>query len=213
MMVDQFPILIAGPPRAGTTMLAGLIAPHDIWVGRARTTWFPGTNPPFPAENQDIKDLMKQEAKRCGYRNWDTPLPEQSEDWRYGKEQIEMFVPDNQRWLVKTTWTVIWWKFWNKAYPEARWILPYRELNSVMDSISRHPGMCRRPKNTVRRFIQAIHERQRELSHLVNYSHEVDVYKVSQRNGKEIESLFEFMGIPCDWLKINEWIKPGRLKK
>ncbi|KKK61175.1 hypothetical protein LCGC14_3016980, partial [marine sediment metagenome] len=35
----------------------------------------------------------------------------------------------------------------------------------------------------------------------------------SQRNGKEIESLFEFMGIPCDWFKINEWIKPGRLKK
>lgn len=213
MAINQSPILIAGPPRAGTTMLAGLIAPHGVWVGRARTTWYPGTNPPFPAENQDIKDLMRKEAKKLSYRNWCVPLPEQPEDWGNMKELIEMFVPDNQRWLVKTTWTVIWWKFWNKAYPEARWILPYRELNSVLDSIKRHPRMARRPKNMSRRFICAIYERQRELENFVNHSHEVDVFKVSQNDKKEIGSLFEFIGIPCDWDKVNEWIMPGRLKR
>lgn len=213
MLVDQSPILIAGPPRAGTTMLAGLIAPHGVWVGRARTTWYPGTNPTFPAENTDIKDLMKKKAKELDYQNWHVPLPEQPKNWGHMKGLIDVFAPNNQRWLVKTTWTVIWWKFWNEAYPEARWILPYRNLNSILDSVSRHPSMSRRPKNMSRRFIQAIYERQRELSHVVNHSHEVDVFKVSQRGEKEIGSLFEFIDIPCDWCKVNKWIKPGRLRQ
>ena len=61
-MINQKPILIAGCPRSGTTMLAGLLHYHGVWVGRSRTTMYPGSNSNFGSENLDIKEIMKQEG-------------------------------------------------------------------------------------------------------------------------------------------------------
>ena len=63
-MIRQDPILIAAPPRSGTTMLAGLLYYHGMWVGRSRTTMYPGTNSEFGSENIDIKNIMKKRKRR-----------------------------------------------------------------------------------------------------------------------------------------------------
>lgn len=212
-MINRQPILIAGPPRCGTTMLAGLIAPHDVWVGRARITDYPGTNTEFAAENQDIKGVFKDLAADIGYRNWTVPLPEQPLVWSDMDKAIKQFVPDDQPWLVKTTWNVIWWKFWHAYYPDALWVLPQREMSSVMNSISRHPRMARRPRKMSYLFIKAVYEQQRHLKKVVSNSHVVPVYKISQGDCRTIESLFEFLNIEPDWNKIEKWIQPERMKK
>lgn len=211
MAVNQQPILIAGPPRCGTTMLAGLIAPHGVWVGRARTTWYPGTNSEFPAENQDIKDVMKRLAAGVSYRNWSTPLPKQLDFWPGVKQEIEAFVPEDEPWLVKTTWTVIWWRFWNQAYPNAHWVLPQRPVDSVMNSIRRHPRMARRPAVMSRRFIEAIYARQEELMESVHYAYCFSVLKIAKGDTEEIDRLFKFIGIKPNWTHINRWIQPERM--
>lgn len=213
MAIDQRPILIAGPPRSGTIMLAGLLYYHGIWIGRARTTHYPGSNPELAVENLDIKAIMKREALNNHYRNWRVPIPAGDGISTDVKEEIESFVPEGQRWLVKTSWVLTFHRFWNESYPEALWILPHRREKEILRSMNRHPGMKRRPDNMKRNFVQALQVRQHEVAGLVQYSLGVDVMKVSRRDRTEIERFFEFVNILIDWEKVNEWIQPGRMSR
>lgn len=214
MSVDQTPILIAGPPRSGTTMLAGLLSTHGVWVGRARTTQYPDTNVKFGSENQDIKAIMKRIAAGRGYRNWNVPLPDQPDFWNGIKEEVEAFVPANTSWLVKTSWTLVWHEFWTEAYPHAQWVLPYRNVLSTLDSIARHPGMSRNhPPWQRRTFVEALQRRQSQVAAQVRESIVVDVYRVSRGDRDSILALFEFLQITPQWEKINQWIQPGKMKQ
>ena len=212
-MIDQQPILIAGPPRCGTTMLAGLIMSlEDVWVGRARTTMYPGSNPEIATENLDIKDIMKREARNLHYLNWKVPLPQHPEQWNGVKEEIEQLVSADTKWLVKTSWTLILYKFWMDAYPNALWIFPIRGERSIVKSMKRHPGMRRRSDKQQRSFVKALQERQDLVRSSVKNYTDVDVFKVSNGDESEIQSFLNFISIPVDKAKINKWIEPGRMK-
>jgi hypothetical protein len=205
------PILIAGPPRCGTTMIAGLLAQHGVWIGRGRTTNYPGTNPEFVSENQDIKAIMKREALRVGYRNWNTPLPEIDLPLSI-KDEIEEFVPDNVPWLVKTTWTLVFSHFWQQAYPDAWWVLVVRDPELVLDSMNRHPGMTKRPDKQKRAFIRALNIRQGILYNSDSKTAYIDVKTISQMDYNELCHLFYFLNITPNWKAIEDWIEPGRMK-
>ena len=211
-MIQQTPIFIAGPPRSGTTMLAGLLQHHGLWIGRARTTMFPGSNSNVAAENIDIKEIMKREAKRLGYRNWRMPLPEQIKYSDKLKKEIESFVPEDTRWLVKTSWVLTFHEFWNQAYPDAIWILTKRTTPMIFDSMNRHTGMRRRPDNMKKKFIIGLKERQAEVQALVKNSITIDVKKISMKNWEAIENLFNFLDLKMDWDAVDKFIEPNRMK-
>jgi len=206
-IIHQTPIFIAGPPRSGTTMLAGLFAKHNVWVGRAKTTDYPGTNSDFGSENIDIKNIMKREAMRQHYHNWRVPLPEGKLDASI-KDEIEAFVPESTRWLVKTSWTLTFHEFWNTAYPEAYWVLPCRGEEVVVNSMNRHPSMRKRPDNMKRKFVHALQTRQKYVNSNFNRTLMVNMYKVSRRDKETIENLFEFVEELLDWDVVNQWIEP-----
>jgi len=210
------PILIAGPPRSGTTMMAGLLYHHGVWVGNARTTNHPGTNPSdFGSENLDIKELMKSEAKRIGYKNWKVPLPDDVELRPDLKDRIDEIVPNDLQWLVKTSWTLIFYRFWRKAYPRARWLIVRRPIPMIMDSMQRHPAMRKRHPDERLAFIKALHNRQLETIRTLESEDDfftVDVEKIAVRDKLECERLFEYLRIPINWEAINRWIKPSDFK-
>ena len=211
-MVRQDPILIAGPPRSGTTMLAGLLHFHGVWVGRSRLTQYPGTNSKFGSENVDIKNIMKREASRAGYKNWETPFP----DSGLGKDiksEIEEFVPDDTVWLVKTSWCLVFWKFWVIAYPNARWVFPTRDTLKVVDSMNRHPGMRKHPDGQKHQYIANLLRAASEVIDCgVNYTY-VDIEGLADRDSQVIDDLFEFLDIVPDYDIVKEWIKPEMLKR
>lgn len=210
------PLLIAGPPRSGTTMLAGLLYHHGIWVGRTRTTHFSGTNPDdFGSENLDIKALMKNEAKRIGYKNWHVPLPDEVTLARDLKQRINQIAPDDMPWLVKTSWTLVFYRFWLTAYPKARWIFPMRKPQMILDSMNRHPSMKRRPERMKVKFIKALKDRQIQV---MRFLHEyeftyLNMDKISKQDKAETERLFHFLHITIDWKKVNAWIQPRQFKR
>lgn len=206
-IIHQTPMLIAGPPRSGTTMLAGLLAKHGVWVGRAKTTDYPGTNSDFGSENIDIKNVMKREAMRVHYHNWRVPLPEGDLPLAI-KDDVEAFVPESTRWLVKTSWTLAFYKFWNAAYPEAYWILPCRSEDAVVNSMNRHPSMRRRPDAMKRKFTHALHVRQKEVRDSCNRTLTVNMNKIASRDKETIEELFDFVEEYLSWDVVNEWIEP-----
>jgi len=214
-MIDQEPIFIAGPPRSGTTMTAGLLFHHGVWIGRARTTFFPESNSNLGVENMDIKDLMKREARKVSYKNWCIPLPTDlhlTTNYASLKREIESFVPDKIPWLVKTSWTLTFNSFWKSVYPKARWVLTMRPDFAILDSMNRHPGMRRRPQHMKKQFVKALKERQRQVFLKVKHSLSVDVKEISKGNESEIAKLFDFVGIVPNWDVIEQWIEPGKMQ-
>jgi len=212
-MIRQDPIFIAGPPRTGTTMLAGLLNIHGVWVGRARTTNFPETNCDFGSENLDIKDLMKAKGMEASYKNWNTPFPPQVKHWYDLKDSVEVFIPDDTPWLVKTTWVLVFFSFWMEAYPKARWIFTKRSIEAIQDSMNRHPTMKRHPEKQKRGYIEALQARQNKVGRLATNSFVLDINKMVNKDEEEITSLFTFLKIPIKWEETLNWIKPEMMKQ
>ena len=217
-MIRQNPILIAAPPRSGTTMLAGLLHYHGVWVGRSRTTMYPGTNSDFGSENIDIKNIMKGLAAKADYTNWETPFPNPSVNGtmmtrEVTKDKIEKFVPQDIPWLVKTSWCLIFWKFWRTAYPNAKWIFPTRDTLKIVDSMNRHPGMRKRKDGVKRQYIANLLRNASDvIDSKANYTF-VDMEGLADREPAVIGDLFRFLEIKPDYKVIQDWIKPEMLKR
>lgn len=208
-MLRNDPILIAGPARSGTTMLAGLISKHGVWVGRGRTTRYPETNSNVVSENQDIKNLMKSADD---YKNWTLPLPAKATFDKSLMDELRVLVPDDQRWLVKTSWLLIHIWFWLDNFPDAKWILPQRDIKDIISSTERHPAMRRKHVQKRGNFIHALKYRQKQVFSEANNVHWVDVQLVSQQDPEEIEKLFDFLNIELDWKIVKKFIEIGKMK-
>jgi len=211
-MIRQDPILIAAPPRSGTTMLAGLFHYHGVWVGRARTSQFPWTNSNFGSENIDIKNIFKVKGFKSGYKNWETPFPDFG-TCKYLKKIIEEHVPEDTPWLVKTSWCLIFWEFWVTNYPEARWVFPTRDTLKIVDSMNRHPGMKNHPDGVKHQYIANL---LRAASDVIDSGAKytfVDMEGLADRDEYVVEDLFQFLEIKPDYSVIKDWIKPEMLKR
>lgn len=211
-MIRQDPILIAAPPRSGTTMLAGLLHYHGVWVGRSRTTMYPGTNSDFGSENIDIKNIFKARAAKSGYKNWETPFPDFGKT-AVQKSSIEKFVPEDTPWLVKTSWCLIFWEFWITAYPKARWIFPTRDTLKIVDSMNRHPGMRKHPDGFKHNYIKALLQNSAKvMDHDRNYAF-VNMESLADRDTVTVDALLDYLKIIPDYKVIQDWIKPEMLKR
>jgi len=211
-MIRQDPILIASPPRSGTTMLAGLLYYHGIWVGRSRTTMYPGTNSDFGSENIDIKNVFQEAADEIGYKNWETPFPILG-PCKELKKQIEAFVPEDTPWLVKTSWSLIYWRFWVEAYPNAKWLFPTRDTIKIVDSMNRHPGMRKHPDGQKKQYIaHLLRNASTVIDNEVNYNY-VNIEGLADRDPRVLTDLFRFLELEPDFKVINTWLKPEMLKR
>lgn len=211
-MIRQDPILIAAPPRSGTTMMAGLLYYHGVWVGKSRTTMYPGTNSDFGSENTDIKKIFKHHANSRGCKHWETPFPKFGGDLPF-KKQIESFVPEDTPWLVKTSWCLMFWEFWVKAYPNAKWVFPTRDTLKIVDSMNRHPGMKNHPDGEKRQYIaNLLRSASNVIDKKARYTF-VDVEGLADKDPAVIGDFFRFLEIEPDYKVIDEWIKPEMLKR
>lgn len=213
-MVRQDPILIAAPPRSGTTVLAAVLHAHGVWVGRGRTTQYPGTNMNFASENTDIKAVMKEMAVEMGYENWNVPFPDSvGFDQEQNKKRIESFPPDNTPWLVKTSWTLTYWQFWETAYPAARWLFPIRDIEKIIDSMNRHPGMAKHPDSEKYDYVNALQRRRFEAIISDIKYHCFNIEKFVNNEEEVIDDVFHFLGMKPKWSIINKIIEPTMLKR
>lgn len=211
-MIRQDPILIAGPPRTGTTMTAGLLHYHGVWVGRSRTTMYPGTNSDFGSENRDIKKILKHYARSLGCGHWEPSFPDFGSDLPF-KKQIEHFVPEDAPWLVKTSLCLMFWEFWVVAYPKARWVFPMRDTLKIIDSMNRHPGMAKHPDKEKRQYIASLLRCYAKIQDAGAKHIFVDVEGLADRDPDVLSDLFAFLEIKPNDEVIQDWIKPNMLKR
>jgi len=215
-VIVRDPIIISSPPRSGTTMLVGLLHKHGLWVGTAGITPYAQTNSLFGSENIEIKNLMKGLAKSIGYKNWNIPLPQLDsvgERAYITYNRISEIVPEQTPWLVKTAWTLIFGELWMKMFPEAKWLFVVRPIEDVIDSVKRHPAMKKRNISVVRKFIEALQDKQHFLSEQsINYLF-VDANKIVEGDLIACEKLFSFCELDFDPIIFKGWIKPSMWHK
>jgi len=196
------PILIASPPRSGTTMIAGLLHHHGAWVGKAGVTKYKKTNSDFGSENIEIKRYLKMLL--IGYKNWSVPLPDIKKAMKF-KENILSLVNTDGPWLVKTSNILLTWQLWNEAFPQATWLFIDRSSEAVINSVLRHPRMGRRHIRKIEKFVMALQLRQRYVSQYVNNYMFVNVDEIIKTG--DAEKVVTFCGLTYDPSIAENWIK------
>lgn len=190
------PILIGAPARSGTTMIAGLIHFHGVWIGKARVTKSPSTNPLVGTENIRIKEYLKRLDPR-------TPSGE-------FREAILSMVETDGPWLVKTAQVLLKYRNWNNAFPDARWILPIRPENEIVASAMRHPGMAKRGEFEQRRRVQYMQELQGNIAAQCRHTLYVNPGRIATRDYTAAELLMLFCRLELDREVWDKWIDPAR---
>ena len=207
------PIIIAAPGRSGTTMVAGLLNRHGVWIGEGRITSHKETNSLIVSENTKIKKKLKQMAREIGYTNRQVPLPVINQVQKRADDlfsYLSTFIPKDRKWLVKTTWTLVFGEVWKAAFPRARWIFIERNITDIISSVKRHPAMRNRDANDVYLFALALQKRQRFISSSIpeNQYLFVDIDKIGHCDMEECRKILTFCEITPNDEIIRSWIKP-----
>ena len=189
------PILIAGPARCGTTMTAGLLYHHGVWIGEAKVTKAVHTNSLLGTENIHIKSYLKRISGKDPTPNF--------------REEILELVPDYGPWLIKTAQTLIKWKKFATHFPHARWVLPWRPTEEIVQSSMRHPAMQRHGEEKRRQIARWHQKLQKDVADSGVNCHWVNVGDLAQRNMHEASTLLRFCGLELDEKLWAAWIDPS----
>lgn len=187
------PILIAGPPRSGTTLIAWLLHLHGAWIGEAETTKDPTTNPLVGTENTAIK-------------RWLTMLPADTEYPAF-RERLLALVDTDGPWLVKTSNLLTHWRLFATHFPEARWVLPNRPLEDIVASDMRRRPVDYRTSRNIRATNKIV---QMEIAASGVEHHWVIADRLAREDMEEARKLVEFCGLSFDPGVTREWIQPER---
>jgi hypothetical protein len=190
-------------------VIAGLLHYHGVWIGNARPTRFPGTNSMLGTENLDVKAVIKEIKKKNGHMGWswmDGRRASQEPDLRERILGIMKVSP----WLIKTAGLLIYPELWLEAFPEAQWIFPRRNINSIIASFSRHPSMGRN-KARVKRYPDIVRELWRRQAQVAESADHfwVDTDRIGIGDEKHGRELLEFCGLRFQQEIFNKWIDPS----
>jgi hypothetical protein len=193
-------------------MVAGLLHKHGVWIGRARSTMYPGSNTPLGTENQDIKAVLKDTMMLNGYSGWrQWPLPESPKGQTGFKDKILSCVDTDGPWLIKTARLLWFWPLFVEAFPAAKWVFPLRPVDDVLSSIKRHPGLRKKKDRAVpvRQIVMEHFCRQGQIMSSVEHSHTVNCDDLGQGFLFEAEKLVKFAGLEYSKEITAGWIDPS----
>ncbi|WP_185962332.1 sulfotransferase [Palleronia caenipelagi] len=138
------PILVAGLPRSRTSMTMRILAAHGVWVGE--TMQATSANPHGFFENLVLKNsVLKKLLKELGADpNGVEPLPDSSNmpvlpglDQRLLQALTDQGYDGARPWAFKDPKLTLLWPIFASAFPDAHWIIPQRDRQAVIDSLSK----------------------------------------------------------------------------
>ena len=204
---------IAGCPRSGTSLIAGLLAKHGVWVGN--TTPGDKHNEKGYFENKEIgriiKEIMRQNEmkKRSDIKN----IPKKLKIDFNLREAFLKIVKDNKVWLFKDSKILFLFPLFKKAFPEAIWILPYRDINKIIRSLQNHTtwqkrlSRVKRPKKYCQEMVlKLVALQDRIRSNTVNYI-DINSHTIVQDTNKA-KKFIENCGLEFSEEIYNEFVSP-----
>lgn len=202
------PILVAAPPRSGTSMIAGLLHHHGVQVGEFRAN---KDNPRGGFENIHIKKVVKDQLKKNGYDL--NPIYIQPTTFKNDlqfRENALKFIPDSTKpWLFKEFRVLMTWPLWYKYFPNSIYVLNRRNIQDNLKSMQNHHLISKRGSTRALRFwIEWARERQEEIAKYCSHVW-VDVDKIWAGDLSEAKKVIEACSIEFDEQTTKEWINPN----
>ena len=193
-MTFKPPLLVAAPTRCGTTMVTWLLHLHGAWIGEAKLTKAPETNPAVGTENIYVKKYLK----RCG------PMPHDF------KERMADIAQGNSPWVIKTVLLLEKWELFKHHYPTALWILPTRPLEDIVASKMRHPGMAHRGEELNRSRTERHIALQQKVMDACSHWYSLDCDLLMTGDEAYARDFVEFAGFDFSPEIFRKWLQPER---
>lgn len=203
---------IAGPPRTGTSFLAGLLAQHGVWSGE--TIQADEDNKKGYYENRQIVDILKQMIKRNGRRARMDATPIHEFQYRPDVRSAILEVVDGQdQWLFKDGKLLLVWPLFMEAFPEAIWILTKRSKKAIVASLRRTRTWSRRIRKAgysdrnLHRMVDTLRAQQRQVADAVKRSCWIDTDALIQSE-EAAKDFIEYCGLEFTPQVYHRWVDP-----
>ena len=213
-------ILVTGPPRSGTSMVAGILAICGA---------FPGfTIGPVPHnakgtfQNQVIMELIINMliAFRL-YNEWGMHvIPERSPFIADLRERVDQTLlaqgANGLQMMVKAPQISLMWETWHQAYPEAKWIWCDRDKEAVARSCIRaakYESLTDPPYNFQewKAWVEAHDTKLFEIAEEIEDFTIIDSRKVADGDYDHLKSFVDYAGLVWKEEEINEFVDKGML--
>lgn len=215
-MID--PILITGCARSGTSMTAGILDISGAWGGTMSGATESNKKGMF--ENAEIRNcmvkplLMQVGADPMGQN----PLPKEEsfrdisgESWSNSILRIikGQGYDEESLWFYKGAKMCLMWTLWNKAFPNAKWIIVRRRGTDIINSCLKTGFMRAYSGVEGWRSWVGIHvERFQQMKNSGLDIREVYPQEMVDGNFEEIKSVVDWLGLEWKDEKVKEFISP-----
>lgn len=140
------PVLIASPPRSGSSLTASLVSAFGFFGGtmKGADAW----NPHGYYENEAVTELVVEYMRSHDHKGLGKrfhPLDLSGPSDHFAGEVVSRIrsegLCDGQRWFYKNTKIPFCWRLWDQHFPNAQWVTVRRDKNQILDSLIRTPFM------------------------------------------------------------------------
>lgn len=221
MSFENQPILITGAARSGTSLTAGIISYCGAWGGKlSGPTQF---NKRGMFENAEIRNqIIKPFLRELGYDPLgQNPLPNIHKIKMLPDEVVMNFRQhilkilksqgyNGSKWFYKGAKMCLLWPIWNRAFPEAKWLIVRREAEDIVNSCLRTSFMRAYKKRSGWLKWVAMHEKRFEEMHDAKLTvHEIWPQRMIAGDFTEIQMVVNSIGLDWDFDKIVQFVDPG----
>jgi hypothetical protein len=195
------PILIVSAPRSGSSLLAYILNKEGIQVGITKAGDKYNVNGYFEnirIRNLMIKYLKENDKQKLGKKF--QPINIRSDFKNFNRKMYRVLRQDkfdkNKNWLIKDPKLTLCWNIFNKEYPNAKWILLYRNQNDIMSSYKKTEFMdAYNTEDDWKKYLNCFYENMNSIKLECKNVFEFDIKNIFENNINEINKLFEFIGI------------------
>ena len=221
---EKRPILIAGIPGSGTSLVAGIFYHCGAWIDSC--TFYNKFITSYFAKgmfhNWGLFCLMKMWLIKHGFDSkaqHHIPSTEFCKDWvRDNKDKwannitsilINQDYNSNKKLVIRDDKVPLVWPLWNDAFPDANWVLVHRSDHDLIESFSKTAFMLGLKNNEQRQQYIGVYKERYEEMHRAKLSiQELHIDDILEGRYGVIQSIINDNDLIWDEDKINKFIEP-----
>lgn len=201
MNTHNTPILIASMPRSGSSLLSHILHNEGVQVGNCKQgDEFNkyGYYENIRMRNIIIKYLKKQDTGNLDKKFQPINIREDLKDFnrKMYRALRQDGISNDKPWLFKEPKIALCWNLFKEYYPDAKWVLLYRNKEQVLASYDKAKFMdAYSTKEDWYNYMSAFDANMETIKQECKNVHEFHIESIFENNIDEINKLFEFIGV------------------
>lgn len=201
MNTHNTPILIVSMPRSGSSLLSHILHNEGVQVGNCKQgDEFNkyGYYENIRMRNVLIKYLKKQDVNNLGKKFQPINLREDLKDFdrKIYRSLRQDGITKDKPWLFKEPKIALCWNLFKTYYPDAKWILLYRNKEQVLSSYDKATFMdAYSTREEWEKYMSVWDINMETIKKECNNVYEFQIESIFENKVDDINKLFQFIGI------------------